>query len=109
MRDKLIVRSEPATRDVEAAAEHYWSESSASNTQRFLDAVEEAYLHISRLPASGSQHYGGVLRVPGLRSWPLNGFPYRAFYIERDRHIDIVRVLHTSRDLPASLRDDMED
>ncbi len=110
MSDRLIVRSESATRDVEAAAEHYYlSESPAANTQRFLTAVEEAYLHISRLPASGSPHYGQVLGIAGLRSWPIKGFPYRAFYIEADRHIDIVRVLHTARDIPDSLTEGIED
>ena len=39
----------------------------------------------------------------GLRSWPLTRHPYLVFYLERPDHIDVWRVLHGQRDIPAWL------
>jgi toxin ParE1/3/4 len=43
-------------------------------------------------------------RSPGLRSRRLIGFPYLAFYVERDDCIEVWRVLHAQRDIPAWLQ-----
>ena len=76
-----------------------------SDRQRLLllliDAVEQAYAHLSRTPASGSPRYAHELNLPGLRSWPVPGYPYLVFYVERNNHIDIWRLLHGQRDIPA--------
>lgn len=37
--------------------------------------------------------------------WPCQRFPQMAFYVERDDDIALVRVLHGSRDTPASFQD----
>ena len=75
----------------------------------FIDALEEAYLHIGTFPSTGSPRVGHQQQFPGLRSWPIKGFPYIAFYVELDDHIDLWRVLHTARDIPASLDEFSED
>ena len=46
------------------------------------------------------------LNLPGLRSRPLQRYPCLVFYVERPNHIDIWRVLHDQRDIPAWLHDD---
>jgi toxin ParE1/3/4 len=33
------------------------------------------------------------------------GDPYLIFYIDRDDHVDVWRVLHAQRDIPARLRE----
>jgi toxin ParE1/3/4 len=48
-----------------------------------------------------AKQYGHELGIPGLRSWPLKRFPQLIFYIERADHIDVWRVLHGERDIPA--------
>lgn len=40
-----------------------------------------------------------------LRNWAVKGFPYLVFYIERDDHIDVWRVLHGRRDIPSRMRE----
>ena len=109
MSDKPIVPSQAAARDIQNAARHYRTTASAERAQEFIDALEEAYLHISRLPGSGSPRYGYALDVPDLRSWPVRGYPYLVLYAEREHSIDIYRVIHTARDIPASLTDIMGD
>jgi toxin ParE1/3/4 len=31
----------------------------------------------------------------------MKGYPHLVFYVERDDHVDVWRVLHGSRDIPA--------
>ena len=73
-----------------------------------VEALEQAYLHIAGQPASGSPRHAHELNLPGLRSWPLQRYPYLIFYVERPNHIDIWRVLHGQRDIPAWLHDDTD-
>jgi toxin ParE1/3/4 len=67
----------------------------------FIDALERAYSHIGRHPATGSPRYAHELNLPGLRAWPLNRYPHLVFYVERPDHIDVWRVLHGQRDVPT--------
>jgi toxin ParE1/3/4 len=91
---KPIVPRDLALRDVEDAI-----------AVGFIDQLEATYGAISRRPATGSPRTGHALGLPGLRSRRLKRFPYLVFYVERADHIDLWRVLHASRDIPASLRD----
>jgi hypothetical protein len=43
--------------------------------------------------------------LPGLRHRRLARFPWLVFYVERDDHIDIWRVLDARRDIPTWLDD----
>jgi toxin ParE1/3/4 len=63
--------------------------------------VKQAYIHISHHPAIRSPRYAHPLNLPGLRFWPLPRYPHLAFSIERNDHIDVWRVLHGQRDIPA--------
>ncbi len=103
MRAKRVVPRARAHQDVEEAIAHYLAEDAAAAALGFIDALEKAYAHLGRHPAAGSPRYAHELDIPGLRSWPLKRFPQLIFYVERSDHIDVWRVLHGQRDLPASL------
>jgi toxin ParE1/3/4 len=96
---------ESANRDVDEAIAHYLSEGAQQAALGFIDALEQAYAHIGRHPATGSSRYAHELNLPGLRFWPLARYPHLVFYIERDDHIDVWRVLHGQRDIPAWMHD----
>jgi toxin ParE1/3/4 len=98
---KPVVPRERAGQDIVEAIDHYLDEGGGRAAMAFVDAVEKAYGHISRWPASGSPRYAHELNLPGLRSWPLTRFPYLVFYFETDLGIDVWRVLHAQRDIPA--------
>jgi toxin ParE1/3/4 len=68
---------------------------------KFIDALEQALQHIGRHPAIGSPRYAHELDLPGLRCWQVKGYPHLVFYVEPDDHVDVWRVLHGSRDIPA--------
>ena len=101
MKGKAVVPREQAIRDVDEAIAHYLGEDAAHAALGFIDALERAYTHIGRNPATGSPRYAHELNLPGLRVWPLNRYPHNVFYVERPDHIDVWRVLHGQRDVPA--------
>jgi toxin ParE1/3/4 len=96
-----VVPRTVASRDIDAAVAHYSVEASREVALGFIRALELAFDHIGRHPESGSQRYGNELSLPGLRSWPLKRYPYLIFYVERVDHVDVWRVLHAQRDIPA--------
>jgi len=102
---KPIIPRELASRDVEDAVDYYLSEGGEAAALGFVEALEHAYLHLVHQPDSGSPRYAHELNLPGLRSWPLQRYPYLIFYVERANHIDIWRILHGHRDIPAWLRE----
>ncbi|MBI2307129.1 MAG: type II toxin-antitoxin system RelE/ParE family toxin [Rhodocyclales bacterium] len=106
MKAKPVVPREQANRDVDAALDHYLSEGAAPAALGFIDALERAYAHIARHPAAGSPRYAHELNLPGLRFHPLARYPYLVFYVEREQHIEVWRVLHGKRDIPAWMNDD---
>ena len=105
MKSKPIIPRERAERDVDAAIDYYLSEKAPEAALGFIDALEQAYIHIGRHPETGSSRHAGDLDLPGLRSWRLKNYPHLVFYVERSDHIDIWRVLHGMRDIPSWLQD----
>jgi toxin ParE1/3/4 len=105
MKAKPVIPRALARQDVDEALGHYLNEGAEQAALGFIDALEQAYAHIGRHPATGSSRHAHGLDLPGLRSWSLKGYPHIVFYVERDKHIDIWRVLHGARDIPAWLRE----
>jgi toxin ParE1/3/4 len=100
-----VIPRERAARDADGALDHYLGEGAAQAALGFIDALEHAYDHVARHPATGSPRYPQALNLPGLRAWPLAGYPHVVFYVEQADCIDVWRVLHASRDIPAWLQD----
>ena len=100
---KVARLREVARRDVEGAVDYYVGEGGEVLALRFVAALQRALDLIARRPAAGSPRFGYELQLPGLRTHSLRDFPYLVFYVERDDFVDVWRVLHGSRDLPAWL------
>lgn len=98
---KPIVLRAQARQDVDDAINWYLEQEAEAAASGFVDALERAYQHIARQPATGSPRYGHELGLAGMRFWPLTRYPHLVFYIERDDHIQVWRVLHGQRDIPA--------
>ncbi|GHF76108.1 type II toxin-antitoxin system RelE/ParE family toxin [Seohaeicola zhoushanensis] len=104
-----VVPRRAAGRDVEEIVDYLAREAGLDTALRFIEAFEEACDHISTNPAAGSPRFGWELDRPGLRTWPVKGFGYLAFYAEGRDHIDLWRVLHMARDFPTWVRDELLD
>jgi toxin ParE1/3/4 len=102
---KSVIPRALANRDVDEAIAWYLNENAPQAALGLIDALERAYAHIARHPATGSSRYAHELNLPGLRSWPLKNYPHLVFYVELADSIDVWRVLHGQRDIPAWLLD----
>lgn len=105
MSKKPVLPRELARQDVEATVDHYHREAGPDVALGFVEALRGAYRMIADHPAAGSPRYAHELALPGLRSRMLKRHPYLVFYVERDDYIDVWRVLHTHRDIPASMHE----
>ena len=101
MKPKAVVPRERANRDVDEAINYYLIENAPEAALGFIEALEQAYGHIGRPPNTDSSRYASELNLPGLRFWPLKRYPHLLSYLERSDHIDVWRVLHGQRDIPA--------
>lgn len=94
-----------ARRDADEAAAWYAGQGGLTLELAFTDALDSATARIARHPGIGSARYADPLKIHALRFWPVQKFPYLIFYIERDTQLDIWRVLHAQRDVPAWMGD----
>jgi toxin ParE1/3/4 len=99
---------ERAATDVDEAVDHYLHEAGTAVALRFIDAVEHVVNQISRSPKSGSPRFSYELEIPDLRVRPVARFPYLVFYIAGDGFVDVWRILHSRRDIPSALADDID-
>lgn len=98
---KPVIPSRQARRDIDQAVDWYLTEAGDETANGFVDAVAGAFSAIGRQPGIGSPRHADSLGVAGLRTWPIRRYPYLVFYMEHDDAVDVQRVLHTSRDIPA--------
>lgn len=103
MKPKPVIPRVAAVRDVEETVDHYAAEGARQAALSLIDALERAYTEIGRHPGAGSPRYAHELDIPGLQSWSLGRHPYVVFYIEREDHVDVWRVLDGRRDIPAGM------
>lgn len=102
---EIIIRATARLDTVELAK--YLLQHSAVVADRFLDACEMTFNQLAAAPGIGSLYQTGTERFVGLRAFPIRGFPnHFAFYLTKESHIEIVRVLHGARDLATLLQQD---
>lgn len=105
MTTRQVVPRELAQQDIDEAIAHYQEEGGAALALRFIDALQQAYRRVAGHPGVGSLRYAYELGLEDLRAWPLRRFPYVVFYRMQPDHIDVWRVLHAQRDIPAWMQD----
>ena len=93
-----------AVLDIEEAAAYYQAEAEKGVAESLARAVEAQLLRIAEFPALGPLGFAMELGMPQLRSSTVVSFPFIIFYMETCRNVNIVRVLHNSRDIPAAFR-----
>jgi toxin ParE1/3/4 len=99
MKQKPVIPRVQAVRDMQDAVDFHFGEGAEKAALGFVDALERAFSHIGRHPCSGSPRYAHELDLPDLRSWPVARHPYLIFFLDREDHLDVWRVLHGQRDI----------
>ena len=105
---KSVVLRERARRDIDGAVANYLTEAGSAVAQAFIDAVEDALRRIGERPGAGSSRFAHELDIPELRFLAAGKFPYLVFYVEKDAEVDVWRILHGARDVPAWMRESDE-
>ena len=96
-----LIRHLSAERDIIECAD-YIARDSYEAAIRFMDCVESAFLLLLERPKIGALREGLVPGVEGIRMWPVGGFEkYLIFYQQIPNRIEILRVLHSARDIES--------
>ena len=99
-----IVQRPLAEQDVVEQALHIHQNNPAA-AERFLVAFNRTVAALAVMPGIGAPREHG--RIEGLRMWRVQGFArHLIFYREIANGIEVIRVLHSSRDLVAVLGED---
>lgn len=109
MTQSTVRLRELAAADVDRAVNFYLVDAGAHVATRFIDAVERTINQISRAPQAGSLRFAYELEIPDLRVRPVGRFPYLVFYVAGDQTIDVWRILHSRRDMPAAFAGELDD
>ncbi|MBS3962809.1 MAG: type II toxin-antitoxin system RelE/ParE family toxin [Sandarakinorhabdus sp.] len=109
MKPLPVIPRELARLDAEQAIDHYLAEAGRDAAFGFIDALEAACAQIGANPSGGTPRWGQELNLPGLRSRKLKRYPYLVFFMAREDHVDVWRILHAQRDIPSWLQDSEED
>lgn len=70
---------------------------------RFFDAAVSAIRVIEASPGLGSPRVGELVGLDALRRIGIEGFPCGWLYLERPKHLDVVRLLADRQDLASAL------
>lgn len=104
MESKIGIRPQ-ARMDVVELATHI-GQDNVTAANRFLDACDSTFELLAESPQMGGTYPTKNDRLAGLRVFRIRTFPsHLTFYLQRQNGIEIVRVVHGSRDLDAALQD----
>ena len=87
-----------AERDLDEIAQYVGQDSPAAAARVVLELIDQAETLLPQYPAIGRPG-----RVLGTRELVVGQLPYIIAYRVRDRDLEILRVLHTSRAWPGDL------
>lgn len=73
---------------------------------RFREAVRQTVAALRQRPLVGPRYQSDDPRFHNVRSWPIQGFEaIRIYYIVDEDALQVIRILHGSRDVRNILKD----
>jgi len=97
-----LIVSESADEDINGYIA-YTNERNPEAARRFLAALRHAFERLRSMPEIGHSWETERRDLQGLRVWPVDDFPLSIFYFPHPNAIEVIRVLHHSRDIEAIL------
>lgn len=84
----------------------YLAEDSLNVFDRFLLAAEATFKQLAKMPDTGKVCQFDHPQLANIRQQAIKGFKnYLIFYRSTESGVEIVRVIHGARDIPAILDD----
>lgn len=85
----------------------YIAQDSPEAAFRFLHAAEQTFHDLERMPKIGAPREFKDARLAGIRIWLVRGFPkHLIFYRPLEDGVEIIRVLHSARDIAGLFSED---
>ena len=98
MKLKILKRPQ-AKRDIIKSA-LYIAEDNQRAAEEFLDTLEKTFEDLSKMPNMGVGRDYVNPRLKGMRMWPVPNFEkYLIFYLRTKKSLEIVRLIHASRNI----------
>ena len=102
-----IYQKPAARRDLLEHAE-FIADQSLDAAERFLFAVERTFQHLADMPELGSRWKSVNPKTAEIRVWRIEGFEkHLVFYRALEGGIEVVRIIHGSRDIETLFADDL--
>ena len=94
-----ITRRDAALQDLIGLA-YYIALGDVDPAYRFLNAAEETFRDLERMPLVGSSREFQNSALVGIRMWRVKDFrKHLIFYRPTEDGVEIIRVLHSARDI----------
>lgn len=104
--ERILHKTGLATDDLTELVDHFLETAGSAVALRFVDSAERAFDQLAAMPGLGALLGLDELPYEDIRRWHIDGFgSLMILYREVADGVEIVRVLHTARDIPALLRD----
>ena len=98
-----VVVDPAADRDLDDSRD-YIAQDNPEVALRFLSAAGQAFEELARMPRMGAPKEFRNPQLAGVRQWRIHGFErHLIFYREIKDGIEVIRVLHSSRDIDGIL------
>jgi len=82
------------------------AEESPDAAFRFFEAVDESFALLLKNPEMGRQYQSVSRRLAEIRIWRVSGFErILIFYRPHQEGIEVLDLVHSSRDLPSIIKD----
>ncbi len=95
-----------ATADLDQQADYLAENVNLDTALRFYKAAEKTFAFLVSTPEAGAIRDSRNPTLAAIRVWRIKGFEnHQIFYRPSERGIEIVRVLHSRRDIDAELDD----
>lgn len=94
-----------AETDLTERSLYYRQAGGSERAERFFDAAISAIRSIEASPGLGTPRVGELIGLDGLPRIGIDGFSCGWLYLERPKHLDVIRLLADRQDLTAALGD----
>lgn len=90
---KSVALRPQARQDRRDQVRYYRRQAGGNVAERIVVNIKRAFEQLRRHSAIGSPLLGQQLNIPDLRTWEIADYPLVLIYLEREKYLDIVRLL----------------
>jgi toxin ParE1/3/4 len=102
--NRRILIHEDANSDLQENFQ-YLAQSNQSSALSFFDAARQTFASLAQTPGMGQKYESDDEEIVNVRKWSVKGFnSYLIFYRYDDEILEILRIVHGTRDLTPLLK-----